>query len=144
MEFRKHSDNAKVHYFSLPCIQGDRIQMIRLFRNMLKNAIRFRGKVNPIITVTHSLDEENDRYIFAVEDNGIGISPELYEEVFLIFRKFNKKDSPGLGLGLALCKKIVEIHKGKMWLRSAVGQGTTFYFTLPAEKSLQGVVTARE
>lgn len=144
LEFQIHSNNAKVHYFSLPCIQADRIQMIRLFRNMLENAIKFRGKVNPIITVTHSLDEENDRYIFAVEDNGIGISPELYEEVFLIFRKFNKKDSPGLGLGLALCKKIVEIHKGKMWLRSAVGQGTTFYFTLPAEKSLQGVVTARE
>ncbi|MEM8900880.1 MAG: ATP-binding protein [Bacteroidota bacterium] len=144
LEFQIHSNNAKVHYFSLPSIWADRIQMIRLFRNMLENAIKFRGKENPIITVTHSLDEENDRFVFAVEDNGIGISPELYEEVFLIFRKFNKKDSPGLGMGLALCKKIVEIHKGKMWLRSAVGQGTTFYFTLPAEKSAKKIAAQRD
>ncbi len=113
----------------LPKVRGDEVQLIQLFQNLLANAIKFRGQEAPKIHI--SAERKDSEWKFAFQDNGIGIAPEHQERIFLIFKRLHQRaDYPGTGIGLALCKKIVERHGGRIWVQSKLGRGSTFYFTL--------------
>jgi PAS domain S-box-containing protein len=115
----------------LPTVRGEGVQLRRLFQNLLSNALKFRGERVPRIHLR--AEREGAQWRFAVRDNGIGVAPEHQEEIFEIFQKLHSSaEYTGAGIGLALCKKIVEQHGGEIWLESEPGEGTTFYFTLPA------------
>jgi PAS domain S-box-containing protein len=115
----------------LPLVRADPLQLGQLFQNLLSNAIKFRGSAPPRIHVGAA--REGDRWRLWVQDSGIGIAPEYAERIFAIFQRLHtQQEYPGTGIGLAICKKIVERHGGRIWVESAPGQGATFYFTLPA------------
>jgi light-regulated signal transduction histidine kinase (bacteriophytochrome) len=104
--------------------------MVVLFQNLIGNAIKFRGEVPPKIHI--NTDRRDAEYIFIVCDNGIGFEPEYNELIFQIFQRLYSEDEyPGTGIGLAICKKIVELHEGSIWTKSELGKGSQFYFTLP-------------
>jgi PAS domain S-box-containing protein len=115
----------------LPKVQGHSIELIQLFQNLIENAIKFRKKEIPLaINITAKQVEDN--WQFAVEDNGIGIEEQNKEKAFIIFKRLNNRDEyPGIGIGLAICKKIVALHRGSIWVESTFGQGTIVYFTIP-------------
>lgn len=121
---------AIVNILQLPVVKVNKTLITELFLNLINNALKFSGTNDPVIEVGYT--EEKDKYLFYVKDNGIGISPENFEKIFGLFQRLHgKTEYAGAGIGLALCKKIVELHKGKIWLESEVGKGSTFYFTLP-------------
>ncbi|ADE14590.1 PAS sensor protein [Nitrosococcus halophilus Nc 4] len=114
----------------LPVLIADRAQLVQLFQNLISNALKFRGEETPKIHI--NAKEEGDQVIFSVADNGIGIEPQYAERIFLLFQRLHtKKEYPGTGIGLSICKKIVERHGGQIWLESKPDEGTTFFFTLP-------------
>ena len=118
----------------LPRVPGDPTQLLQLFQNLLGNGIKFRGSDAPRIHV--SAAEESGGWQFSVTDNGIGIDPSDQERIFMVFeRGETPRDNPGTGIGLAICKKIVEGHHGKIWAESRPGEGSVFKFTLPAASS---------
>jgi light-regulated signal transduction histidine kinase (bacteriophytochrome) len=120
---------AAVVHDSLPTVLADRGQMTQLLQNLIGNAIKFRNAQLPQVHI--SAEEAGDKWIVSVRDNGIGIAPEHAERVFQIFQRLHTRDQyPGTGIGLAVCRKIVERHGGKIWLDSTPGGGTTFHFTL--------------
>jgi PAS domain S-box-containing protein len=116
----------------LPWVWGDPVQLTRLFQNLLVNSIKYRSEEAPRIHITaHSQREE---WLLSVRDNGIGIEPQYAEKVFGIFRCLRPSDkSSGSGMGLAICRKIVSLHEGRIWVESTLGEGATFYFTLPGK-----------
>lgn len=124
---------AAVTHESLPSIKVDERQMTQLFQNLISNAIKFRGQEPPRIHVSATrLDGE---WLFSVHDNGIGIEPQYADRIFVIFQRLhNRDDYPGTGIGLAICKKIVERHGGRIWMESEPGKGSTFFFTVPDGK----------
>ena len=129
MEKAIEENQAKISCSGLPILSVHRIQMVQLFQNLIGNAIKYHRTV-PEITI--SAQESDEEWIFAVKDNGIGIDQEFYEKIFVIFQRLHTKyEYPGTGIGLALCKKIVERHGGRIWVESSVGQGSVFKFTLP-------------
>ncbi len=111
----------------LPTITGIKHQVVELFTHLLDNAIKFRSKKRPTITLTYEL--QGEKHLFALEDNGIGIADDYHEIIFRIFNRL-EKNMPGTGIGLAMAKKIVQFHGGKIWVDSEPGKGSTFYFTL--------------
>jgi PAS domain S-box-containing protein len=114
----------------LPVIAGHITHITQLFQNLLTNAIKFRGENEPSIYI--QVWQKGDMWQFAVSDNGIGIAPEYQERVFVIFQRLNKRSEyPGTGIGLAICKKIIEEQGGNIWLESQPDKGTTFFFTIP-------------
>lgn len=120
---------AIVEFKDLPTINADQPQIISLFQNLMENALKFKGKDTPHITITSK--EYKHKYRFSVKDNGIGIENKYFDRIFIIFQRLNsRKDYPGTGIGLAICKKIVERHGGRIWLRSTPGRGTKFYFEI--------------
>jgi len=124
---------AEVTYSPLPIVDGDQVQLTQLLQNLLANAIKFRSQEPPRIQV--SAQAQDGDWLVSVQDNGIGIAKEHQERIFAIFQRLHARDEyPGTGIGLALCKKIVERHGGRIWVESAPGQGTTFYFNLPGAR----------
>jgi light-regulated signal transduction histidine kinase (bacteriophytochrome) len=122
-------NNATIKIGDLPKINGDPILINQLFQNLIQNAVKFRNTRNPEIDI--SCKEEKDEYLFSVKDNGIGIQKEYIDKIFVIFKRLHSKEEyPGTGMGLAICKKIVERHGGKIWVESDFGKGSTFYFTI--------------
>jgi len=123
--------NATVTRSDLPTLVADPVQMTQLFQNLISNAIKFRGDTPPAVRVTAERDKHQWR--FGIEDNGIGIAQEYADRIFVIFRRLHSRDEyPGTGIGLSICKKIVERHGGRIWVESRPGDGSTFFFTLPA------------
>jgi PAS domain S-box-containing protein len=122
--------NAIVTYDDLPNVRADPTQLTQLFQNLIGNAIKFRSEARPHVRI--EANREEDAWRFSVQDNGIGIDPQYTERIFVIFQRLNnRQDYPGTGIGLAVCKKIVERHGGKIWVQSELGHGATFYFTIP-------------
>lgn len=121
---------AEVFYADLPVVNGDLGQLTQLFQNLLGNAIKFRGEAPPRINIF--AEEQPSVWKVSVMDNGIGIRPEYYNRIFTIFQRLHTRENyPGTGIGLAICKKIVERHGGEIGVVSQPGEGSTFYFTLP-------------
>jgi PAS domain S-box-containing protein len=115
---------------SLPDIMADASQMTQLLQNLISNAIKFRGIGLPEIHIIARHDDQH--WVFGVRDNGIGIEPQYFERIFLIFQRLHTRNQyPGTGIGLALCKKIVERHAGSIWVESPLDCGSVFYFTIP-------------
>ena len=124
--------SAAVSNDPLPTLPGDDTQLAQLFQNLIGNALKFRSPSVPRIHV--SCTEKDAAWEFAVSDNGIGIDPQYFERIFMVFQRLhNKTEYPGTGIGLAICKKVVERHGGRIWVTSKVDEGTTFHFTLPKE-----------
>ncbi len=115
----------------LPTVPGDELQLMQLLQNLLSNAIKF-GKPDTPPVVHVSAKKKGGAWIFSVRDNGIGIDAEYYNRIFLIFQRLHTREEyPGTGIGLALCKRIVERHSGRIWVESVPGEGTTFFFSIP-------------
>ncbi len=122
---------AVVTYGPLPALLADPARLSQLFSNLIGNALKFRAEQPPHVHI--SADRKGSEWLFAVRDNGIGIDPAHAEKIFEIFQRLHgKQQYPGTGVGLALCKMIVQSHGGRIWVESQPGQGATFYFTLPA------------
>jgi len=118
---------------NLPTVLGSKTRIGELFSNLIVNAIKYNDKALPTVRIG-CLEESENRGMntFFVQDNGIGIESRYQERIFGIFEKLNpKEDQEGTGAGLAICKRIVEEHKGKIWVTSEVGKGSTFHFTIP-------------
>ncbi len=122
---------ARVTADSLPVIKGDESQLIAVFQNLIQNGIKFRGESIPKIQISAQLVDKF--YVLGFQDNGIGIDKKYKEKIFIIFQRLHTRDEySGTGIGLALCKRIIERHKGKIWFESQAGLGTTFFVSLPA------------
>jgi light-regulated signal transduction histidine kinase (bacteriophytochrome) len=133
LKLRIEEENAKVEVGKLPVIRGDRTQIRQLFQNFIQNAIKFRSERTPCIRV--ACKEKSGNWLFSVSDNGIGIEPPFYERIFIIFQRLHEREKyPGTGIGLAICKKIIERHGGHVYVESEINKGTTFYFTLSADE----------
>jgi signal transduction histidine kinase len=132
---------AVVTYEALPAVWAERSQMTQLFQNLIGNAIKFRGKDAPEISV-HA-EKDGSQWLFSVSDNGIGIDPEYAENIFVVFQRLHTRtEYPGNGIGLAICKKIVERCGGKIWVEAHAGGGSTFKFTLPCEAPAETELSA--
>ena len=132
LEASIREQEAQIEVGPMPTVIGDQTQLVQLFQNLIGNAIKFRRQPPPQVRVTASRD--GGCWQFAVEDNGIGIEKEHFDRIFQTFQRLHGQEYPGTGIGLAVCKKIVERHGGRIWLDSVVGQGTTFRFTLPDQE----------
>lgn len=125
-------NKAVVNYYDLPSVMADDMQIKQLFQNLIQNAVKFRNSSNPQINITS--ERKGKEWLIKVSDNGIGMDPQFSERIFVIFQRLNEREKyPGTGIGLAICKKIVEHHGGRIWVESQPGQGSAFFFTLPAE-----------
>jgi len=129
-------NNATITYDPLPTITADKTQLTQLFQNLIGNAIKFRREDPPQVHLSATLQTRShllptDSYLFTIQDNGIGIKPRYLDRIFEIFKRLHtRREFPGTGIGLAICKKIVDRHHGRIWAESDHGIGTTFYFTL--------------
>ncbi|MFB6290599.1 MAG: ATP-binding protein [Candidatus Bipolaricaulia bacterium] len=121
----------------LPRVYGNKTLLTELFSNLVTNAVKYNDKEEPKVEI--GWEEKSDKYLLWVRDNGRGIKDRYLEKIFKVFEKLNPRENPeGTGIGLAVCKRIVEEHRGDIWAESELGEGTTFYFTLPARKEQMG------
>lgn len=121
---------AEVTHGPLPMVMADSSQLEQIFQNLIGNAVKFAAGGPPRVHI--SADRVGEQWIFSVRDNGIGIDPRYHERIFGIFQRLHSREAyPGTGIGLSVCKRIVERHGGRIWVESAEGQGSTFYFSVP-------------
>jgi len=122
---------ARIFRQPLPVINGDLVQLTQLFQNLIGNAIKFRGEGHPEIRI--AAERKDSEWELTVADNGIGIAEQDFQRIFVVFQRLHSREKyPGTGIGLAVCKKIVERHGGRIWVESRLGRGTTFHIILPA------------
>jgi signal transduction histidine kinase len=122
-------NNARIEYTPLPFLATDPMQITQLFLNLIGNGIKYRRAEDPVVKI--SARREPEEWIFSVEDNGQGFEPQYAERIFGLFQRLHGRDVQGTGMGLSIARKIIERHGGRMWAESRVGQGSTFFFTLP-------------
>jgi len=127
-------NKATITYDQLPVVMADNLQLEQLFQNLISNAIKFRNQISPQIHISATQNQVNE-WMFSIQDNGIGIEQEYAERIFVIFQRLHTRDKySGTGIGLAICKKIIERHNGQIWFESQPGAGATFYFTIPCNE----------
>ena len=124
--------DAQVDVAPLPVVLGDDSQLLQLFQNLISNSIKYAGEHPPEITISAEYVEEMGKWLFSVRDKGIGIDPADLEYIFILFKRARNVPDyvEGSGVGLSICKRIVERHGGKIWVESVLGEGAAFYFTL--------------
>ena len=128
-------ENAVILNEKLPMINVDKALMVQVFTQLLSNAIKFKGQNIPRIYITAKPEE--DQWVFAFKDNGLGIEKQYFEKIFLMFQRLqSRKEAEGTGIGLALCKRIINQHNGDIWLESTPGEGSTFYFSIPLKEEV--------
>ena len=126
---------AFITHTALPHIRMYEFQLVQLFQNLIGNAVRYRGAESPRISI--AAVRQGEEWRFSVEDNGIGIDPQFQQQIFGIFKRLHSRSEyPGTGMGLAICKRIVERAGGRIWVESQIGKGATFYFTVPCRDAL--------
>ena len=124
---------------NLPAVFGDKPRLVEVMQNLLDNAAKYMGdQPEPYIEIGQRGDEQG-KPVFYVKDNGMGVAPEYHERIFGLFNKLDAK-SEGTGVGLALVKRIIEVHEGRIWIESELGQGATFLFTLPSKPKPDSVI----
>jgi light-regulated signal transduction histidine kinase (bacteriophytochrome) len=134
LESAIEESDARVTIDPLPTVTANTTELLQLFQNLISNAIKFRGEKPLVVHV--SAERIGPEWVFAVRDNGIGIAPEHADRIFVIFQRLNPRDRyAGTGIGLAICRKVVERHRGRIWVESELGSGSTFSFTIP-EKAI--------
>jgi PAS domain S-box-containing protein len=125
------SSDAQITHDALPEVKADDTQLTQLLQNLIGNAIKFRKK-DESIRIHVGVQDAGEEWRFSVSDNGIGIEPQYFERIFMVFQRLHTRDEyPGTGIGLAICKKVVDRHRGRIWVESVYGKGSTFVFTLP-------------
>ena len=127
---------AKITHDEFPTVVGDAAQLQQVFQNLVSNAIKFRGEDAPRIHIGCRLDNSDElpKWVFSVQDHGLGIEPQYFERIFIMFKRLHTRaQHPGTGIGLAICKKVVERHGGQIWVSSEFGKGSTFFFSLPVQ-----------
>jgi two-component system CheB/CheR fusion protein len=130
----KNSD-ARVTFDHLPTVVMDQTQLMQLLQNLISNGIKYRSAEPPRIHL--SARETASEWVFSVADNGLGIEPKYAEHIFTVFKRLHGREYPGTGIGLALCKRIIERHGGRIWVESELGKGSTFYFSVPKTPTSQ-------
>lgn len=131
LEMAVSENGAQVTHGHLPRVAADTTQLTQLFQNLIGNAIKYRGPDPPRIHI--EAVAADDELVFSVKDNGLGIEPQYHDRIFNVFERLHTRDEyPGTGIGLAICKKILDYHGGRIWLESEPGNGSTFFFSLPA------------
>jgi hypothetical protein len=134
LRFEIESRDAEVTHDPLPTVLADRTQLTQLLQNLIGNALKFCNQQQPQIHI--GVDRQESMWAFSVQDNGIGIAEKDQARIFEVFQRLHTRaEYEGTGIGLAVCKKIVERHGGQMWVESEVGEGSTFYFTLPTAEN---------
>lgn len=129
LEVAVKTADAVITHDPLPTIMADGTQLVQVFQNLIGNAIKFRSDKRPQIHIT--VKRNANKWVFSIKDNGIGIESAYKDKIFVIFQRLHSREEyPGTGIGLAICKKIVERHSGKIWLESTPGEGSTFHFTI--------------
>jgi PAS domain S-box-containing protein len=121
---------AAITYTELPQVRGDLQQLTQLFQNMLGNALKYRRPGEPP-RIHITAQKKESEWLFSIADNGIGIAPQHHGQIFGLFKRLHGQDIPGTGIGLAICRRVVESHHGRIWVESENGQGSIFYFTVP-------------
>jgi light-regulated signal transduction histidine kinase (bacteriophytochrome) len=123
------SAGAEITYQDLPEANIDESQFVQLFQNLIGNALKFRGQAPPRIEI--SAEDNGTEHLISISDNGPGIPPKYHAQIFEVFRRLHGKDVPGNGIGLALCRRIVQAHGGRIWVESDGAAGSVFKFTIP-------------
>jgi chemotaxis family two-component system sensor kinase Cph1 len=138
-----HESEAVVTHGALPVVWADRSQIVQVLQNLVGNAIKFHGKEPPVISV--QAEKTGNQWLFSVSDNGIGIAPESAQSIFTVFQRLHtRSEYPGNGIGLAICKKIIEHYGGKTWVEPQFGRGSIFKFTIPSEALTEKGLSSEE
>ena len=116
----------------LPTVVAEKVMLMQVFQNLIANSIKYRSERTPRIRI--AAEKNADGWLFSVGDNGIGIDPQDADRIFGMFKRLHGPDIPGVGIGLALCRKVIERHGGRIWVESETGKGATFKFTIPSRK----------